>query len=410
MTWSIQGATLLTPDKVIEKGSVSISGDEIDTVSTRAVSGGLSIDATGCVLSPGLINAHDHLLGNYFPKVGDHRPYENWLPWDNDLKSAEVYRERQRIENRDLYILAGYRNLISGVTLVADLIPHFVNEPFLDLVPTKILTDYTLAHSVASFALSWGDGISAEHQKAVDGNMPFITHCSEGFDDETRRDVRTLERLGALDEYTVLVHGLAFSKDDIDLLKKKNVHVVWCADSNLYMYEKTTDIGYLLEKGVNVSIGTDSPMSGSLNILEEMRIGRKHFLTEYGKDLPDKQIVRMVTANPSKALRLEKNGKLEEGYLADLVLFAANDAKDPYSAVVDAKLRDVRLVVIEGLPVYGSSDYAALFDGLDVKYQRVVIDGAEKLVVGDLLGLMKRISKAVGFKKELPFMPVEFEI
>ena len=70
-----------------------------------------------------------------------------------------------------------------------------------------------------------------------------------------------------------LVHGLAFSKDDIDLIKKRNANVVWCADSNLYMYEKTTDIGYLLEKGVNVSIGTDSPMSGSLNILEEMKIG-----------------------------------------------------------------------------------------------------------------------------------------
>ena len=409
MTWSIQGATLLTPEKTVEKGTVTISGEDIAEISSRPSSSNVRIDAAGCVLCPGLINSHDHLLGNYFPKVGN-GPYENWLPWDNDLKSADVYRERQRIENRDLYILAGYRNLISGVTLVADLIPHFVNEPFVDLLPTKVLTEYALAHSVASFALPWGDGIVPEHEKAVSGDIPFITHCSEGFDEETRRDVKTLERLGALDEYSVLVHGLAFSKDDIDLIRKKNANVVWCADSNLFMYNKTTDIGYLLEKGVNVAIGTDSPMSGSLNILEEMRIGRKFFRSEYGKDLPEKQIVRMVTENPAKSFRLERNGKLEAGFLADLALFDANGAKDPYSAVVDARLRDVKLVVIEGSPVYGSAEYAGLFDSLDVKYQKVNVDGADKLVVGDLLGLMKRISKAVGFKKELPFMPVQFEI
>ena len=408
MTWSIQGATLLTPEKTVEKGTVTISGEDIAEISSRPSSSNVRIDAAGCVLCPGLINSHDHLLGNYFPKVGN-GPYENWLPWDNDLKSADVYRERQRIENRDLYILAGYRNLISGVTLVADLIPHFVNEPFVDLLPTKVLTEYALAHSVASFALPWGDGIVPEHEKAVSGDIPFITHCSEGFDEETRRDVKTLERLGALDEYSVLVHGLAFSKDDIDLIRKKNANVVWCADSNLFMYNKTTDIGYLLEKGVNVAIGTDSPMSGSLNMLEEMRIGRKHFLTEYGKELPDRQIVRMATSNAAKALRLHHNGKLEEGYLADLVLFDAHGAKDPFSAVVDARLRDVKLVVIEGSPVYGSAEYADVFDSLDVKYQRVNIDGADKVVVGDLLGLMKRISKAVGFKKELPFMPVQFD-
>lgn len=409
MVWSIRGATLLTPEKCVEKGNITISGDGIDEVGSRSGSADISIDASGCVLCPGLINSHDHLLGNYFPKVGDHRPYENWLPWDNDLKDAAVYRERQRIENRDLYLLAGYRNLISGVTLVADLIPHFVQDPFVELLPTKVLTEFTLAHSVASFALPWGDGIMQEHLKAVENDLPFITHCSEGFDEETRRDVRTLDRLGALDEYSVLVHGLAFSKDDIDLIKKRNANVVWCADSNLYMYDKTTDIGYLLEKGVNVSIGTDSPMSGSLNILEEMRTGKQFFQKEYGKELQDKQIVRMVTSNPSKALRLERNGSLEEGNLADLVLFAGKGG-DPYSSVVSSKLRDVRLVVVEGSPVYGSAEYIDLFDKLDVRYQKVNIDGEDKLIVGDLLGLMKRISRAVGFKKELPFMPVKFEI
>jgi cytosine/adenosine deaminase-related metal-dependent hydrolase len=408
MTWSIQGATLLTPEKVVEKGNVLISGDEISEVSSRSVKSEFQLDASGCVLSPGIINAHDHLLGNYWPKVGN-GPYENWLPWDNDLKSADVYRERQQVENRDLYLLAAYKNLISGVTTVSDLMPHFVTDMYADILPTKVITEYALAHSVASFALNWGDGITVEHQKAVDGDLPFVTHCSEGFDEETRRDVRTLERLGALDEYSVLVHGLSFSKDDIDLIKKKDAHVVWCPDSNLFMYNKTTDIKYLLEKGVNVSLGTDSPMSGGLNILFEMKVAKKHYKKEYGIDLPDKQLVRMVTSNPAKAFRMKNSGSLEAGKRADLVLFDGK-GRDPYESIVSAQLRDIKLVIIDGSPVYGCAEYAGLFDGQGIRYQKVTIDGADKVIVGDLIGLMKRISRAVGFKKEFPFMPVTFDI
>ena len=408
-TWSIQGITVLTPDKVIENGNLLISGDSIKECSNRPQKSDIQVSIGDGVLMPGIINAHDHLLGTYFPKVGDGRPYENWLPWDNDLKSADVYRERQQIENRDLYLLGGYRNLISGVTTVSDHIPHFVNNPYADILPTKMLTEYSMAHSVASFALPWGDGITLEYQKAVKSDIPFITHCSEGFDEETRRDVKTLDRLGALGENTVLVHGLSFSKADIDLISERKVNVVWCADSNLYMYEKTTDIKYLLDKGVNVSIGTDSPMSGGLNTLNEIKIGKKYFADAYGEILSDKQIVKMMTSNPAKALRLKRNGKVEAGYLADLVVFD-NKGGDPYASVVSAELKNIKLIVIEGMPVYGNAEYADLFDALDIEYQNVNIDGVEKIIIGDLVGLLKRISRAVGFKKELPFMPVQFDI
>ncbi|MGL4370910.1 MAG: amidohydrolase family protein [Spirochaetota bacterium] len=408
-TWSIQGVTVLTPEKAIDNGNVLISGDTISEVSPRAVKAPLELHISDGVLCPGFINAHDHLLGNYYPKVGDGRPYLNWLPWDCDLKNADVYRERQQIENRDLYLLGAYRNLLSGVTMVADLIPHFVNDPYVDILPTKMLTKYAMAHSVASFALNWGDGIVPEYQKAEKNDIPFITHCSEGFDEETIKDVKTLERLGALGEYSVLVHGVAFSKADIDLISQRHANVVWCADSNLYMYDKTMDIKYLIEKGVNVSIGTDSPMSGGLNTLHEIKVGKKHYKDTYGEELPDKQIVKMMTSNPAKALRLKSNGKIESGKLADIVVFN-HKGGDPYASIVSARLADVKLVVIEGIPVYGNAEYADLFDSLDVEYQNVNVDGVDKLIVGDLIGLLKRISRAVGFKKEFPFMPVRFDV
>jgi len=38
----------------------------------------------------------------------------------------------------------------------------------------------------------------------------------------------------------------------------------------------------------------------------------------------------------------------------------------------------------------------------------VVVAGVEKVIIGDLLGLLKRINRAVGFKKEYPFLPVHY--
>jgi len=127
-----------------------------------------------------------------------------------------------------------------------------------------------------------------------------------------------------------------------------------------------------------------------------------------GETLTDETILKMATENPIKAFKLKNQG-LREGAIADVVVF--NDRGGvPASSVVNAELKDVMLVIIDGRPVYGDADFSELFDALKVQYQRVVLDKTAKIVTGDLTGLLKRISRAVGFKKEYPFMPVEFDI
>jgi len=406
--WSISGVKILTPDTYIKNGTVLINGDKIDRVEEGVINNPVGIEISDGVIVPGLINAHDHLLGTYYPKVGS-GPYVNWLPWDNDLKSSPVYRERQQIENRDLYLLGAYRNLVSGVTTVSDHIPHFVGDPFYDILPVKAIKDFAMAHAVASFALAWGDGIEVEYQKARENDIPFITHIAEGYDDETVNDIKTLDGKGALGEHSVLIHGIAFSEKDMDLIRKRNANTVWCGDSNMYMFNDTTDIRMQLQKGINVSIGTDSPMSGGENLLYEMKFDKMIYKRFYDEELPDSTILKMVTVNPARAFRMRKSGSIKKGNIADLTVFN-NREKKPESSVVHAGLRDVMLVVIDGRPVYGNAEYRYLFERLDVEYQSIVLDGTEKLIIGDLIGLLQRISRAVGFKKEFPFLPVEFEV
>ena len=407
MNWSIDDVSILTPEEALKNGFIEIEGDSISSVSKKQSTADIRVEIENGVAVPGLVNSHDHLLGTYYPKVGN-GPYENWLPWDNDLKSAPLYQERQQIENRDLYLMGAYRNLLSGVTTVSDHIPPFVAEPFYDMLPMKAIRNYALVHSIASFALNWGESPSSEYKKAVDNDIPFITHISEGLDAETRQDVQVLKRLGGLGDHSVLVHGLSFSKSDIDSIKEADASVVWCGDSNMFMYEQTTDIEYLLKKDVNVCIGTDSPMSGGLNLLHEMKFDRDLYAELTGKKLSDEKIVRMVTSNPAHAFRMHRNGAVKKGNLADLTV-VRDRGGSPWSSVVDAEMEDILLVVIDGLPVYGLAGYAYLFDELGVGYQHIVLKGSDRIITGDLIGLLKRVSRAVGFKKELPFLPVEFD-
>lgn len=400
--------TILTPDKQINKGAISIDGKKIKSLgkSGTSLQKGIQIDLNGLLIFPGLIDCHDHLLGTYLPRVGDRKPYLNWLVWDNDLKASPVYAERQQIESNDLYLMGGYRHLISGVTSVQDHIPHFVRDLFSEGVPVRLIDKYAMAHSIGSFALPWGDGVEKEHRKALDENLPFITHCSEGFDEETINAVNILKGHEALSKQTVLVHGIAFTDEDIVELAKNKVNVVWCPVSNLYMFETTARVKELQDAGVNVCLGTDSPMSGSVNIFEELYIAKSFYEKNYGEELPDKMLVDMLTTNASKAMCLPDLGKLEEGKIADLLVIDGN-SKDPYGSLVGMGFENIMLVVIDGQPRYADEIFIPLFEALEIPFQKVKVAGSKKIVAGDILGLLDRIRKSVGFHKELAYLPVE---
>jgi len=177
----------------------------------------------------------------------------------------------------------------------------------------------------------------------------------------------------------------------------------------MFMYNKTMDAKKFLKKGINLCIGTDSSATGGETLLYEMKYDKMIYHRLYGDDLPDDLILKMVTVNPARAFRRNDLGRVEEGLTADLCLFRDRGGS-PAGSIVNAHLRDVMLVVIEGRPVYGDAAYADVFDELGVGYSRVVMDGVDKIIIGDPAGLLRRISRAVGFKKEFPFLPIDFDI
>jgi len=191
-------------------GDVEVSGKKL--TAPAAASPVVDLNQAS-VVYPSLINTHDHLQGNYLPAVGP-KPgnfYLTWLPWDNDLKASATFKERSQLTREDLYAFSGYKCLFSGVTTVNDHFPQKLNGKILPTLPIRAILEYGLDHEATSYDLKWGDGLEIEHKRAVQNKWPFITHLSEGFDQEAMHSVERLEEIKVLDNHCLFVHciGLA---------------------------------------------------------------------------------------------------------------------------------------------------------------------------------------------------------
>jgi cytosine/adenosine deaminase-related metal-dependent hydrolase len=391
----------------------SISGKALGVAGDRitALNSGYIIDLKGqSFVYPGLINTHDHLQGNYRPPVGPIPGtfYPTWLPWDNDLKASDTFKERSNLTREDLYNLSGYKCLFSGVTTVNDHFPQSLNAAILPTLPIRAILEYGLAHESSSYDLKWGDGIEIEHKRAVENSWPFITHLSEGFDDEAMNGVNYLESLNVLDSHCLLIHCIGFSEADIEKAAKAGASVSWCAFSNMFMFNVTCKIRKMIQAGINVTIGTDSSATGSANLLDEMRYDRNLYREMYGEDLSAETMFRMVTCNAAKAFWMwDRTGSLDEGKLADILVTRARK-NDIYENLLSTTMEDIELLTLAGNPIYGEMRFLDIFGGkLPEGYTRITVGQRSMFVKGDPEGLYRQVREKIGFKKILDFLPFD---
>jgi hypothetical protein len=389
------------------KKAVRIDGRKIGAVGQRAARHYQFKDS---YIFPALINVHDHMRGNYLPKVGppDGTYYLRCHDWEKDLRGSKVVTlERAKVSEEDCYLLSAYKNLFSGVVTVNDHFPHAVNDKYIPQLPIRVIREYALHHEPTSFSLPWGEGIENEHQRARLHNLPFIIHMEEGFDAEYQRGLDVMEELECLDDHNVHIHCIGYSDGDIAKTKKAGATVVWCPESNMFMYNLTCKIKKILAAGINVALGTDSTATGSLNILEELRFARRTYRTLYGEDIDARTLFDMVTINAAKALRMNGTiGSLEEGKLADVLVTRRRD-DDPWESLIKTEIDDIDLLVREGVPIFGGIEYQELFPLHQKEYSEFSIRGRKMVGKGDPEDLLKRIRKAVGFKKVLDFIPLD---
>ncbi|MFZ2958107.1 MAG: amidohydrolase family protein [Candidatus Ozemobacteraceae bacterium] len=404
----LENGRILMPDLEIRPGKIIIWDDVIagvlgpDEMVQKNCE--IIINLEERIVFPALINCHDHLYETFWPR-SDAGHFRNWYDWEHDFRESPVYRQKQNLSIADLYALGMYRNALSGVGMVVDHFSREVTGTFLGKPLLALLEHYFLAHSVSSKALEWGEGIQKEFRQSR-GVLPFIIHIEEGFDVDITEEIEVLNRLGALAENTVLVNGIGLSDADIELMATKKASLVWTPESNRHVYHADAPIGKMMECGIPLILGTDSPVKGSINLFEELRAARAYSRDRLGDKMKPLDLIDMVTRKAAKVLRVDaQRGTIAENKAADFLIF--EDTKnDPIESFFALTPRDVTMMIHKGALVFGDESFRSACAFEFNQFSEILVGGRPKLVWGKPLQLLERISYKLGEPRTFPFLPI----
>ena len=351
------------------------------------------VDLGGAFVLPGLINAHEHLELNHYGPLKRRERYDNATTWIDDLRPAlrddpSIQAGRSHPLAARLFIGA-LKNLLAGVTTVAHHNPLYreIGRRF----PVRVLRRYGWAHSFTLERQPVGargepGGIVRERCLSTPVDRPFLVHAGEGVDEAAAAEVPRLEALGCLRQNTVIVHGIAIARNTWQRVLASGASLVWCPASNVFLFGSTADVRAHLDASGDawrhICLGSDSRISGSLDLLDELRAAAAHGLTA-GELLP------MVTEAPASILKLTDAGRIAVGRPADLVVLPPREATAA-DALLAARRGDLALVTMGGRPVVGCPSLSAVFVARRTAAQPVGIDGVERLVACRLVRTIER--------------------
>jgi 5-methylthioadenosine/S-adenosylhomocysteine deaminase len=198
-----------------------------------------------------------------------------------------------------------------------------------------------------------------------DYGLCFTTHASENQAEvdsvqakHHRSPIQVLHHHHLLDEYTILVHCVQVDEGELELLSETGSSVAHCPESNLKLGSGIAPIAAMLEKNINLCVGTDGAASNNdLNILGEIKTAAmlQKGVTRHPEIFTTTQALEMITLNSARAYHLDELiGSLEPGKKADLVLIDLEQAHlvpvhDPIANLIYAADRsDVDTVIIDG--------------------------------------------------------------
>ncbi len=400
----VLGGTIVTMDqtrRILEDGAIAIAHGKIVAVGTRAeiqknYFAPESIDASGRLLIPGLINGHTHIPMTLFRGLADDLDLQEWLtkyifPAEAKNVTEDFVRAGTRLGLAEM-IRGGtttycdmyyFEDAIADETAKAG-VRAVLGETVIDFPVADNKTNAEAMAYVEKFVKRWqGDQlitpaiaphapytVSEEHLKAVRAfsdrtGAPIVTHISE-----TKREVDDslkakqaspidyLERIGFLNERVIAAHVVWPTDRELAVLRRLKVGVVHNPQSNMKLAAGVAPLPKMLAAGIPVGLGTDGAASNNdLNLWEEMDTAAKLHKVFSGdpKVITAQEAFEMATIHGAQALHLDREiGSIEVGKRADIVLLERDDLHQIpvygiYSDLVYAtKASDVVTVLING--------------------------------------------------------------
>ena len=370
----------------IEDGGVAIHGGAIVAVGTsEEIASGFTasetVNAEGMAVLPGLVNAHTHAPMTLFRGIADDRDLMDWLqnyifPAEAKNVDAEFVKWGTR--------LAAAEMIQTGTTTFADMyyfeadiarevraagMRGVLGETFIDFpAPDNKTWEDAIAY-MRKFAEEFRDDplvtpalaphapftVSPEHLKEVrkladELGVPILIHLSETEAEqaqiaerfEGKTPTRHLADLGFLGDDVLAAHGVWLSDADMTLLAENAVGVVHCAESNMMLASGVAPVTQMIEKGMEVGLGTDGPAGSNndLDMIDEMATAARlqKISNRDPKALGAVDVLRLATLGSATALGMDDRiGTIEVGKRADLIIVDLQGVgTQPYYSVESA--------------------------------------------------------------------------
>ena len=371
-----------------------------------------TIDCSGLILMPGLINAHTHLFEVLTRGLGKQWRVRQWAerviyPMARKLSDQEYF---------DAVLLACADAIRNGTTAIVDHSTHYArfhadescrailaaglrgavarggaDQSLVDPGETRPLAEDI--EQIREFVGRWqGSGsvqpwvgpagfhtcspgsIRAYKQLATELGVRFHTHLAESA--EGREDAMAAGHMGEtswaraldlMDPSTSFAHVVYVETDELDLLAESGCQIAHCPTSNQILASGTASIPLMREKEIPIALATDGASSNdSLDMVAELKAATliHRAVSRDATITSAEDAFEAATLGGAAVLGIENLGRLAEGYLADVVGLqlegnpSLTPCTDPVSALAFyASGRDVVLTIANGITLYWRGDF-----------------------------------------------------
>lgn len=392
------------------KNGFEITDDEVWTNGSEIVFVGKNfhkkadreINLNGNLLMPSFKNSHTHSAMTFARSLADDLPLQPWLydmifPMEAKLTADDIYH---------LSKLAFLEYLTSGISACFDMyyFPEAMAKASLDFGFRTVMTcglnnfkesiekleEYYKKYNNYNELISYKLGFHAEYTtsyeilKGVAGlaekySAPVFTHSSET-ENEVRECIERygktptalFEELGLFNYGGGAYHSVWVNDNDLEIYKKRDVYAVINAGSNGKLASGIAPVSEMLDKNINLAVGTDGPSSNNaLDMFREIYLiaATQKLHNRDAASTDANRILEMATIGSAKCMGLDNCDVIEAGKKADLIVLDLHRPNmQPINNITkniiySGSKENVKLTMVNGRILYENG----CFNGIDTE-------------------------------------------
>jgi len=213
-------------------------------------------------------------------------------------------------------------------------------------------------------------------------NKPFVIHIGEGTDKASHDEIDELIKWNLFKKTLIGVHGVAMDDKQAGSFKA----LIWCPASNMFLLNNTAIIDELKAK-TSILFGTDSTLTASWNVWEQLRMARDTLL------LTDEELFDSLTKNAAFVWKKNNIASIDINKQADIIIANANN-KTGFDAFYSIDPKEIQLILRKGEILLFDEEIKDQLPATNLSlslFSKICISGKAKYIYGDVPGLMNEI-------------------